>query len=166
MNIQLKYKEISFSPNLQASTTSLLFQKDHELYRKIRPPAGQSYENSLWSLGNHLLDYCQLVLCKTGQQDLIKASPAFQGALRIINYYLYYEISAIWRKIFLCLPTPIGNVKLMLWLTFMRSFGNKNHRQFQLWAKSSTEGTVNSINLNRGEKYRELDEIWQNDELV
>ena len=153
MNIQLKYKEISFSPNLQASTTSLLFQKDHELYRKIRPPAGQSYENSLWSLGNHLLDYCQLVLCKTGQQDLIKASPAFQGALRIINYYLYYEISAIWRKIFLCLPTPIGNVKLKLWLTFMRSFGNKKSSSISTLSKKFYWRDGQFHQLEPGRKY-------------
>ena len=49
------------TPELKPATTSLLIQIDRELFAKIKPPAGQRYENSHWRLGNHLLRYYQLI---------------------------------------------------------------------------------------------------------
>ena len=166
MNIQLKYKEISFSPNLQVSTTSLSFRKIswtplqnptscwarlRELTLKLREPSSRllsTHPLQSWPAESH------------------KSITRFPGCTA--DYKLLFILWDIWNltKNPSLSPNTDRYVKLKLWLTFMRSFGSKSHRQFQPWAKSSTEGTVNSINLNRGEKYRELDEIWQNDELV
>ena len=52
-------------------------------------------------------------------------------------------------------------VKLKVWLTFVQYFGRQIIVKSNLWAKSSTEWTVNPVNLNWGEIYRECDGIWQ-----
>ena len=85
MNIQLKYKKVSFSPELEASTTSLSFRKDRELFGKnqtsrwatLRKLALEPRESSSrilsirplqpWSPKSHI------------------PSPALQGALQDIN---------------------------------------------------------------------------------
>ena len=166
MNIQLKYKRNQFftksssvhnvSVISKISWTSLqnptsCLARLRELTLKLREPSSR------------LLSTRPLQSWPAESHKSITRFPGCTADYKLL--FTLWDICNLTKNSSLS-PNTDRYVKLKLWLTFMRSFGSKNRRQFQPWAKSSTEGTVNSINLNRGEKHRELDEIWQNDKLV
>ena len=131
-----------FFTNFQSVHNVSVISKRSCTLSQTRPPAGQSCQNLLWSLESHLLDYCQLIGFRNGWQDLTKSSPDFQGVIWIINIVYICEMPVIWRKIFFCLSTLIGNVEVKTLVNFLAKLWE--------WEKSPSISTLSRILLQKG----------------
>ena len=67
---------------------SLSLRKDRVLYYQPDLLPGKNCQDLLWSLEDHLSDYCKLIGCTNAGQNLTKLSPDFQRVILDDKYYI------------------------------------------------------------------------------